>query len=93
MPSRVVWARVATVPWPDGTLLAGATVEDVGFDEASTVDGVQTLTAAVAELIPDARHAALREVRCRPATRTACPSSARVGANVPALATIATASC
>jgi glycine oxidase len=76
IPSRVVWGpRCYTVPWPDGTLLVGATVEDVGFDEASTVDGVQTLTAAVAELLPDARHAALREVRVglRPATPDGLP--------------------
>jgi glycine oxidase len=76
MPSRVIWGpRCYTVPWPDGTLLVGATVEDVGFDEASTVDGVQTLTSAVVELIPDARHAALRGVRVglRPATQDGLP--------------------
>ncbi len=76
IPARVVWgSRCYTVPWSDGTLLVGATVEDVGFDESSTVEGVQALTSAVIELIPDAKHAALRDVRIglRPATPDGLP--------------------
>ncbi|HEX5070158.1 MAG TPA: glycine oxidase ThiO [Vicinamibacterales bacterium] len=76
MPTRVVWGHDCyTVPWHDGTLLVGATVEDVGFDEASTVDGVRSLTDAVARLLPDARHAALAEVRVglRPASPDGLP--------------------
>ena len=75
-PARVVWGRACyTVPWTDGTLLVGATVEDVGFDESSTVSGVQTLSAAVADLLPDARNAAVREIRVglRPATSDGLP--------------------
>ena len=34
MPTRVVWGHECyTVPWHDGTLLVGSTVEDAGFDE------------------------------------------------------------
>jgi glycine oxidase len=76
MPTRVIWGHDCyTVPWHDGTLLVGATVEDVGFDEASTVDGVRQLTTSVARLIPDAQHAALAGVRVglRPATSDGLP--------------------
>jgi glycine/D-amino acid oxidase-like deaminating enzyme len=76
MPTRVVWGHDCyTVPWHDGTLLVGATVEDVGFDEASTVEGVRLLTSGVAKLIPDAQHAAVAEVRVglRPATPDGLP--------------------
>jgi glycine oxidase len=76
MPTRVVWGHDCyTVPWHDGTLLVGATVEDAGFDETSTVDGVRLLTTAVARLIPDAQHAAVADVRVglRPATPDGLP--------------------
>jgi len=75
-PARVVWgSECYTVPWTDGTLLVGATVEDVGFDETSTVAGVQALSAAVAALLPDARNATVREIRVglRPATGDGLP--------------------
>lgn len=74
--SRVVWGRECyTVPWSDGTLLVGATVEDVGFDEASTVAGVQALVSGVRSLLPASRDAAMREVRVglRPATPDGLP--------------------
>jgi glycine oxidase len=76
MPTRVVWGHDCyTVPWHDGTLLVGATVEDVGFDEASTVDGVRLLTDAVGKLLPDARNAAVADVRVglRPASPDGLP--------------------
>jgi glycine oxidase len=64
MPKQVVWAeRCYTVPWMDRTLLVGATVEDVGFDERSTVAGVRDLMDAVGEILPAAWQAALKEVR------------------------------
>ncbi len=71
MPQRSVWGtRCYTVPWPDGSLLVGATVEDVGFDERSTVAGVRDLLDAAGELLPGAWQASLAEVRVglRPAT-------------------------
>ena len=36
------------MPWDDGTLLVGATVEDAGFDERTTVAGVRDLIEAAA---------------------------------------------
>ena len=56
---RVIWSeRCYVVPWEDGTLLVGATVEDAGFDERTTVAGVRGLIEAVCEILPEARTAA-----------------------------------
>jgi glycine oxidase len=71
-----VWgSRVYTVPWPPDTLLVGATVEDVGFDERSTVAGVHDLLAGVGELLPGAWPSAVAEVRVglRPAIDRGVP--------------------
>jgi glycine oxidase len=71
LPQRPVWgARCYTVPWPDGSLLVGATVEDVWFDERTTVDGVRGLMNAAVDLLPAAARAGLDGVRVglRPAT-------------------------
>jgi glycine oxidase len=76
LPGRSVWGtRCYTVPWPDGSLLVGATVEDVGFDERSTVAGVRDLLDAVGELLPGAWQASLENVRVglRPATEDHLP--------------------
>jgi glycine oxidase len=76
VPARSVWgARCYTVPWPDGSLLVGATVEDVGFDERSTVAGVHDLLGAVGELLPGAWQASLAEIRVglRPAAADHLP--------------------
>jgi glycine oxidase len=87
LPNQVVWAeRCYTVPWTDRTLLVGATAEDVGFDERSTVAGVRDLLTAVGEILPAARDASLKEVRVglRPAPAGPvpligpAPNSARV---------------
>jgi glycine oxidase len=75
-PRRSVWGtRCYTVPWPDGSLLVGATVEDVGFDERSTVAGVHDLLDAVGELLPATWQASLEEVRVglRPKTADHLP--------------------
>jgi glycine oxidase len=41
---RVTWGdRCYLVPWSDGSLLVGATVEQVGFDERTTIGGLQEL--------------------------------------------------
>ena len=75
-PSRSVWgAACYTVPWSDGSLLVGATVEDVGFDEHSTVAGVSQLTNAVRRLFPASAQASVDAVRVglRPATPDGLP--------------------
>ena len=52
---RVIWGeRCYLVPWEDGTLLVGATVEDAGFDERATVAGVRDLLEAACDLVPHA---------------------------------------
>jgi glycine oxidase len=82
-PARVVWGpRCYTVPWSDGSLLVGATIEDVGFDETSTVVGVRELLDAVAELLPDSQDAALEAVRVglRPALEDGLPAIGPVAA-------------
>ncbi len=57
------------VPWPDAVLV-GATVERVGFDERTTVDGVHSLLHAATALIPSLSNAAFHEARVglRPGT-------------------------
>jgi glycine oxidase len=64
-----------TVPWSDGSLLVGATVEDAGFDEHSTVEGVAELAAAVQRLLPAAAKASIDAIRVglRPATPDGLP--------------------
>ena len=73
---RVIWgSRCYAAPWRDGSLLVGATVEDVGFDESSTPDAVRSLSVAAAELIPAARGARIAGVRVglRPETPDGLP--------------------
>src|SRR5262249_3331492 len=67
---RVTWShRCYLVPWDDGTLLVGATVEEAGFDERATVAGVRDLLDAASELVPHAWRAGFRvaPVGLRPA--------------------------
>lgn len=61
---RVIWgANGYLVPWPDGSILVGATVEDVGFDESNTEAGVASLRRAAAELVPSLADAPVVNVR------------------------------
>lgn len=74
--SRITWdERCYAVPWQDGTLLVGATLEDVGFDERTTVAGVKGLLEAVCDLLPHAATAHLASARSglRPATPDQLP--------------------
>lgn len=74
--SRVVWgADCYIVPWEDGSLLVGATVEDVGFDESATVAGVRDLLDRARELLPVVSRAKFQGVRVglRPATSDELP--------------------
>ena len=73
---RVTWSgRCYLVPWEDGTLLVGATVEEAGFDERATVEGVRGLLDAACAIVPRARTAGFTSARVglRPATRDDLP--------------------
>ena len=61
---RVLWGPNGyLVPWPDGAVLVGATVEDVGFDEGHTDVAVRQLRDAAAELVPSLAGAPMISVR------------------------------
>ena len=84
---RVTWSsRCYLVPWDDGTLLVGATVEEAGFDERATVAGVRDLLDAASELVPHAWSAGFKGARVglRPATADDLPviGASRVAPNV-----------
>ena len=84
---RVVWAPGCyVVPWSDGSVLVGATVEEVGFDERATVAGVQALIDATGEVLPAVREASFKTARVglRPATPDRLPVIGRSAA-VPGL--------
>jgi glycine oxidase len=74
--SRIVWgSRCYLVPWPDGTMLVGATTEDAGYDERATATGVHDLLDAAAEVLPRAWQAEFLGVRVglRPASPDELP--------------------
>lgn len=74
--ARVTWnERCYLVPWADGTLLVGATVEEAGFDERATAAGVHELIEAAASLVPHAGDATFRAARAglRPGTPDGLP--------------------
>ena len=74
--SHVVWGTDCyLVPWRNGALLVGATVEDVGFDESATADGVTRLLGASSELLATVRQARFEGVRVglRPGTPDELP--------------------
>jgi len=82
--TRVLWgADCYLVPWPDGSLLVGGTVEHVGFDEQPTEEGVEALRRAAAALLPASAAAALREVRVglRPGTPDHMPIIGRAASS------------
>ncbi len=61
---HIVWASdVYLVPWGDGTVLVGATSEDVGFDERATAQGVAQLLNAATALVPTLADATFVEAR------------------------------
>jgi glycine oxidase len=61
---HVIWGPNGyLVPWPDGSVLVGSTVEDVGFDERSTEEGVNKLRRAAAELVPALADASMTDIR------------------------------
>lgn len=73
---HVMWSEDCyVVPWQDNTVLVGATVEEVGFDQRTTVSGVRRLLSAVERLLPAAADATFLEARAglRPASSSGVP--------------------
>ena len=74
--TRVVWGPGCyLVPWADGTVLVGATMEEAGFEERNTVAAVRTLLAAASTLVPALNDATFVDARAglRPATSDGLP--------------------
>jgi glycine oxidase len=74
--STIIWGPDCyIVPRTDGTLLVGATVEEVGYDERTTAAGVRDLLNAACELLPEGRGATFLDARAglRPATPDELP--------------------
>ena len=68
--TRVIWSEDCyMVPWRDGTVLVGATMEDAGFDERVTAGAAAMLIEGALRVLPQARDAAFVDVRAglRPA--------------------------
>lgn len=61
---RVMWGPDGyLVPWPDGSVLIGSTVEDVGFDESHTDEAVARLRDAAIALVPSLATAEISSIR------------------------------
>jgi glycine oxidase len=78
--SSVLWGPDCyIVPWRNGTALVGATVEDVGFDESATVEGVRSLLTSAVAVAPALDRARFLEVRVglRPKTEDELPAIGR----------------
>jgi glycine oxidase len=59
---RVLWSeRIYLVPRDDGRILAGATVEYLGFDKQVTAGGIEKILAAAIELVPALANARIDE--------------------------------
>lgn len=59
---RVLWSEhIYLVPRNDGRILAGATVERVGFDKTVTAGGIQKLLSAALELVPGLEASQIEE--------------------------------
>jgi glycine oxidase len=79
-PSHIIGGtRCYSLAWPDGTMLAGATVEDVGFDDRATAGGIGELLEALRALVPASANATFTGVRVgfRPMTPDARPMIGR----------------
>jgi glycine oxidase len=72
----VIWGPDCyVVPRWDGSVLVGATVEEAGFDERNTEEGIRRLRGAAADLLPVTKDLRLIEARVglRPATPDELP--------------------
>ena len=76
---RVIWGPTGyLVPWPDGAVLVGSTVEDVGFDERHTDEAVRGLLASAVALVPSlAERADDRRAHGPAPARAGRPADAR----------------
>jgi glycine oxidase len=80
---HVLWGTDCyLVPWLNGRVLVGATVEDAGFDERATAAGVRDLLEAGCALVPHLWQASFEEVRVglRPASPDGLPIIGRSNA-------------
>ncbi|HXN00113.1 MAG TPA: glycine oxidase ThiO [Candidatus Dormibacteraeota bacterium] len=60
---RVLWSEnIYLVPRPDGRVIAGATVENAGFDKHLTAGGLQKLVNGATELAPQLASARVEEI-------------------------------
>ena len=87
IPTHSLWSSAGyLVPWRDGTVLVGATQEDVGFDERTTDDAIAALRACAEELVPSLRGAAMMDARAglRPVSADKVPIIGR-SSRVPGL--------
>ncbi|HEY3084934.1 MAG TPA: glycine oxidase ThiO [Candidatus Dormibacteraeota bacterium] len=71
----VFWSNGYLVPKGDGTIIAGGTEEDSGFDDRPTVAGIATLLELARKLVPSLAGASLQRVWAglRPVTRDGKP--------------------
>ena len=78
----IFWATGYVVPKADGTIIAGGTEEESGFDDRPTVDGIATLLNLACRLVPDLGAASLQRVWAglRPVTRDGRPIVKAMGA-------------
>jgi glycine oxidase len=61
---HIVWGKAGyLVPWRDGTILVGGTVEEAGFDENPTERARRELKAVAAGLVPALAEAEILETR------------------------------
>jgi glycine oxidase len=73
---HILWSSGCyIVPWQDGTVLVGATAEDVGYEERATVTGVRDLLDAACEVMPPLWNADFLGVKVglRPASTDGLP--------------------
>lgn len=64
MATHVIWAPDCyVVPWPDGTVLVGATVEHAGFVEDLTLGGLRQLSVAACRVLPALDESAIESMR------------------------------
>jgi len=58
----IFWSNGYLVPKGDGTVIAGGTEEDSGFDDRPTVSGIASLLELACKLVPALRNATLQRV-------------------------------